>query len=424
MKSQQNVDRGSIISAIFLVAGTCIGGGMLALPVATGVSGFLPSIAMMAVCWLAMTLTALLLLEVSLWMEEGVHIISMTSRILGLPGKIVSWCLYLFICYASLVAYTAAGGMQLAAGVSDYFGIILHKDVGALLFILIFGAAVYFGSHVVGRVNAILFTAMIAAYFALVGMGIPEMKSELLFNHRWSGSLMAIPLLLTAFSFQTMVPSLTPYLKKNMRAMRIAVIGGTTVALSIYAIWQLLILGIVPVEGPKGLAEALMKGVPSTQFLREHVEGRWIVSIAEYFAFFAIVTSFLGISLGLFDFLSDGLKIKKQGYGNLTLGALIIFPTLIFATKFERAFLVALETSGGFGDSILNGLMPVIMVWLGRYRLGLHKEGFYLPGGKPMLIVIFAFFLFTLILEILMQTGQMASTYEPFEVPVHNTLEI
>lgn len=101
MESQVEVKKGSVISAMFLVGGTCIGGGMLALPVATGVSGFLPSLVIMIACWAAMTIAALLLIEVSLWMEEGVHLISMTSRILGVPGKILSWILYLFICYAA-----------------------------------------------------------------------------------------------------------------------------------------------------------------------------------------------------------------------------------------------------------------------------------------------------------------------------------
>jgi len=110
VESQATVGKGAIISAMFLVGGTCIGGGMLALPVSTGVSGFFPSIAMMFVCWFAMTSTALLLLEISLWMSPGAHIITMTSQILGVPGKIVSWILYLFICYASRVAYTAGGG--------------------------------------------------------------------------------------------------------------------------------------------------------------------------------------------------------------------------------------------------------------------------------------------------------------------------
>lgn len=423
MENHKAVRKGSILSATFLVAGTCIGGGMLALPVATGVSGFMPSILMMIVCWLAMTATALLLLEVSMWMEEGVHIISMTSRLLGVPGKVVSWCLYLFICYASLVAYTAGGGVQVSLAIRDYFGVMVSKEIGAVFFIFIFGAVIYLGSRIVGRVNAVLFIAMVAAYLGLVGIGLPETKIELLSHRQWSGSLMSIPLLLTAFSFQTMVPSLTPYLKRNAKALRFAVLGGTFIAFVIYAIWQWLILGIVPVEGSNGLSEALMRGEPATQFLREHVQSPWVCMIAEYFAFFAIVTSFLGIALGLFDFLSDGLKIKKEGNGKLILGLLIVVPTIIFATQFERIFLVALETSGGFGDSILNGLIPVLMVWIGRYYYKMGKEGsFSVPGGRPLLSIIFVFFLCALVLEILVQTGQISGIYQPFELPIENMI--
>jgi tyrosine-specific transport protein len=394
------LSKGSVLSGMFLVAGTCIGGGMLALPVATGVGGFMPSLAIMIVCWIAMTITALLLLEVSLWMEEGVHIITMSSRILGLPGKVVSWCLYLFICYASIVAYTAGGGAQLSSVFSYYLDLPISKELGCVIFIVVFGLVVDQGSQLVGRVNAILFIAMIAAYFALVGAGITEVNQSHLEHRNWSLSLMAIPLTLTTFSFQTMVPSLTPYLKRNGKALRIAVIGGTTITFIVYAAWQWLVLGIVPVEGPNSLTEALLHGEPPLQFLRQHVSTPWIGYVAEYFAFFAIVTSFLGIGLGLFDFLSDGLKVEEKGRGKLLLGILIVVPTLLFATQFERIFLVAMESSGGIGDAILNGMMPVLMVWIGRYYMGYSGE-FRVPGGKILLSLTFIFFLFALIMQLL-----------------------
>lgn len=400
---------------MFLVAGTCIGGGMLALPVATGVSGFLPSLAVMSICWLAMTLTALMLLEVTLWMEEGVHVITMTSRLLGTPGRLISWCLYLFICYASIVAYTAGGGHQISSAFTHYFNLSVSKEVGCILFIFLFGFVVDMGSQIVGRVNSILFTAMIASYFALVGMGLEEVKSYHLNHNNWPFSLYAVPLTLTTFSFQTMVPSLTPYLKRHAKALRLSVIGGTTITFAIYAVWQWLILGIVPATGENSLAEALQKGEPATQFLSSHVQGHWIVTTAEFFAFFAIVTSFLGIGLGLFDFLSDGLKVKKQGKGKLLLGALIIIPTLIFATQYERAFLVAMETTGGIGDSILNGMIPVLMVWIGRYRLGLTGP-YRVVGGKLLLIAVFAFFLSAFIIQILAYTIDPAEIYHAFDV--------
>jgi tyrosine-specific transport protein len=410
------VEKGSTLSALFLVAGTCIGGGMLALPVATGMSGFIPSIAIMFVCWLAMTITALLLIEVTLWMEEGVHLISMTSRILGVPGKVVSWCLYLFICYASLIAYTAGGGFQIADAMKNYFDTPILKEHGAIFFILIFGGVIYLGSQIVGRVNTVLFIAMAVSYLALVGVGLDEVKLDLLLQREWKGSLLAVPLLLTAFSFQTMVPSLTPYLKSNIKALRWAIIGGTTLTFIIYAIWQGLVLGIVPVEGTYGLAEALEKGEPATQFLKEHCQGRCVAKIAEFFAFFALVTSFLGIALGLFDFLADGLKIKKAGIGKIVLGILIVAPTIICATYFERVFLVALELTGGFGDSILNGLIPVMMVWIGRYHLRLNKNApFRVPGGKILLGCVFVFFLCTLAWEIKLQTSSTSVIYDPFE---------
>jgi tyrosine-specific transport protein len=405
----------TVLSAMFLVAGTSIGGGMLALPVATGINGFIPSIVVMAICWVMMTLTGLFFLEVSLWMEDGVHINTMTHRILGNFGRWISWILYLFICYASIVAYTAAGGTQLTLALSTIFNIPFSKELGCTLFIVTFGLVLYLGSRIVGRVNAVLFIAMIASYLALISTGLDEVNFHLLTYRKWSGFLLAIPLMLASFSFQTMVPSLTSYLKRNVHGLRWAVIGGTTITFLIYVIWQCLMLGIVPVEGPHGLAQALINGEPATRFLNEHVNGEYVATIAHFFAFFAVVTSFLGISLGLFDFLSDGLKIKKEGMGNLILGLLIVVPTLIFATQFERIFLVALDSSGGYGDAILTGLIPVLMVWIGRYRMG-YQNGFRLPGGKLLLGAVFLFFLFCLILEVLVHMGYISSVYEAYDL--------
>lgn len=423
MEQQESSSPGNVISAIFLVAGTCIGGGMLALPVATGLNGFFPALAIMALCWAAMTISALLLLEVSLWMPEGAHVISMTSKFLGLPGKIAAWILYLFIGYASLVAYTAGGGAQVMHAFHDYLNLPISKDLGALLFLAAFSLVLYLGSRVVGKVNSLLFLAMIGAYLLLISFGIMEINPDLLDNITWGGSLATIPLLLTSFSFQTMVPSLTPYLKRHTNHLRIAIIGGTILTFLIYAIWEALVLGIVPVDGEFGLIAANNQGEPITRFLREHIHAGWICAVAEYFAFFAIVTSFLGIGLGLFDFLSDGLRIEKKGWGNLALGLLIAIPVLFFATQYERIFLIALDATGGFGDTILNGIIPVLMVWIGRYRLK-NATGYRLFGGKPLLTATFCFFLFCLIIEILVISGYIRPIYQGYDLPeIHNVQE-
>ncbi len=424
MKAKNEPSKGSLLSAMFLVAGCCIGGGMLALPVGSGASGYIPSIVMMTLSWIAMTLSALLLVEGGLCMVEGAHVITMTSKILGPVGKAIAWVLFLYISYASQVAYAAGGGAQLSHFFHEHMGIEITKDVGAMIVTVVFFGVIIFGGQFVGRVNSLFFTALVVAYVALVALGTGEVNTSLLFHRDWLTSWMAIPLLLTAFSFQTMVPSLTPILKRHTNALRLAIIGGTTIAYIVYLIWQTLILGIIPVEGPYGLIEANLQSVPSTQFLGAHVNTKLFIYIAEFFGFFAIITSFLAIGLGLFDFLSDGLKIKKKGGGLIILTLLMVIPTVIFATKFERAFMVALDTSGGYGDTILNGMIPVLMVWIGRYKLG-YKNGFRVPGGKVLLVLVFAFFFASLLLEIFMHTGILPSSYEAYDLlKVHNIEKI
>lgn len=402
---------GSLLSAMLLVGGTCIGGGMLALPVVTGAMGFVPSLFVMAICWIAMTCTGLLLLEATLWMHEGAHVISMASRFLGPLGKSIAWIFYLFICYASIIAYTAGGGVQIAAGLGDVFQVYVSKPVGCAIFTAIFGLIIYLGTHVIGRVNVILFSAMILSYFGLIGLGLPEVHADKLSRTEWGHAYLAVPLLLTSFSFQTLVPSLAPFLNRNAKQLRWAIIGGTTIAFLVYIVWQALILGIIPVDGPHGLVAALIKGEPATQFLREATHNPWTYYVAEYFAFFALVTSFLGIAMGLLDFLSDGLRIPKRGMGKVWLGLLIFVPTLAFAITNERAFLVALETSGGFGDSVLNGILPVLMVWVGRYHLGLGG-GFGLPGGKIVLILLLLFYVTSGTLETFVHLGILPNQHE------------
>ncbi len=401
--------KGSTIGATLLVAGTCIGGGMLALPVATGAAGFFPSLTMMLLGWAFMTTTALFLAEVNLWMPKGSHVIGMASRFLGPIGKALAWVLYLFIGYASLVAYTAGGGDLFASGLSSRFGIHLSQGWAFTLFVALFGTIIYLGNVIVGRVNTFLMVGLIAAYVLLIGMGASHVKGQPLLRNSWGDTLIAIPLLLTIFSFQTIVPSLTIYLHQDAKRLRRSIIWGTTMALVFYALWQWLVLGTVLLDGDQGLAAALAQGKPATDFLGVAVGSPWLGGIASFFAFFALVTSFLGIALGLFDFLADGLKIKRTKFGNIALGLLVAAPTLFFAIKMENCFLRALDSSGGIGDALLNGVIPCLMLWVGRYKHHLDSKEFRAPGGKPFIVLVMAYALFVFFIEMLGKFGLIVS---------------
>ena len=72
--------------------------------------------------------------------------------------------------------------------------------------------------------------------------------------------------------------------------------------LLVYIVWQALVLGIIPLNGVGGLKEAFIEGSSVIRPLQKVLENSWLSKMSSFFAFFALVTSFLGVTLGLFDF--------------------------------------------------------------------------------------------------------------------------
>lgn len=400
--------QGSLLGATSLVAGTVIGAGMLALPVATGKAGFFPSLLMIFIGWGFMTLTGLFLAEITLWMEEGVHIVTIASRLLGRFGKWISWLLFLFVSYASLVAYTSGCGDLVQIGAEKVFGITLSPWLAASLFALLFGFIIYLGNVITSRVNTLLVFGLVISYFLLIGRGLLEIDVRHLFRGSWGDTFSSAPLLLTIFSFQTIVPSLTLYLHRDIKKLRKSIILGTTIGLVVYLFWQALVMGTVVYEGEMGLAQAFLEGKPATQYLCAALKSSCVEAFANFFAFFALVTSFLGFGLALFDFLADWLKIERDKLGKLTLIFLVIVPSLICALTIKRIFLLALDVSGGIGDAILNGLIPAMMLYVGRYKKGYVGE-YRVGGGRPLIFVIMVWALFVFMVEILGRLGIVCS---------------
>lgn len=393
--------KGSLFGAALLIAGCCIGAGMLGLPVLSALAGFEPSVLMFAVSWLFMTCTGLLLLEVNLWFRDEVNIVSMAGRTLGTVGKVVAWGVFLFLFYCLMVAYVSGSGELFADFYEELVGTKVPNWVGSVVMIAIFGMMVYLGTGAVDHFNRVLMAGLAVSYILLVYFGLPHVNTEYLKHRDWSVSAFVIPAMIVSFGFHNLVPSITNYLGGDSRRLRLAIIFGSLVPLVIYIVWEWLILGLVPIDGPGGFREALGQGDMATRALKSAVGGSWIVDLAHYFAFFAIVTSFLGVALSFVDFLSDGLKIKKTPSGKVLLCALVLLPPLVFSIIYPKIFLVALNYAGGFGAVILFGILPALMVWYGRYRKHLgNAKTQIVPGGKPMLVAVIIFSLAIVALQL------------------------
>ncbi len=390
---------GHVVGGTLLVAGTTIGVGMLALPVATGPAGFIPSFITYIICWLFMLCTGLALVEVNLWMPKDTSFISMAEKVLGPIGKNIFWVAYLFLFTTVMIAHVAGGG-EILLGIPGW---PFPHWMSALLYTGILAPVVYLGTRSVDRLNLFLISGVIFFYFGFVAVSASSVKLNLLTHANWGKTLATFPILFTAFTYQVIIPTLMSYMERNVRKVRLAIFFGSSIPLVIYLVWEFLILGIVPPDGSFGLIEAGALGKNAVTPLKHFVQSEWILTFSNWFAFFALTTSFVPLALSFFDFLADGLKWHKKGAKRLSLTAVVFGIPAVIAILYPNIFLVALGYAGGISCAFLFGLMPPVMVWVGRYIKHYPHETRQLFGGKPLLVLLMTFAFLILGSEIFLQ---------------------
>ena len=368
---------------------------MLGLPVLSGMAGFIPSFFLFILSWLFMFCTGMLLLEVNLWFKKDVSIITMADKTLGFWGKLVGWVGFLFLFYALMVAYIEGTGELLSDLAEESMGWHFPSWIGSVAVSLVFGLMVTLGTWAVDWFNRIFMVGLIGSYILLVFMGVGHVNIEYLNHSDWSLAYLVVPAMIISFGYHNLIPTLKTYLGGDAKRLKQVIFWGSVIPLIIYIVWEALILGLVSQEV---FSHALYQGDMATRALKDAVNSSLVVELAQSFAFFAIVTSFLGVALSFVDFLADGLGIKKDFKGKLLLCALVIVIPLFFALIYPKLFLLALSYAGSFGAVSLFGILPAAMVWSGRYRQKLSGERL-VPGGKPVLVGIIAISLLIMALQ-------------------------
>ncbi len=142
---------------------------MLGLPIATAEGGMLTSSILFVACWLLMSFTALLTLEVNLCFPKDSNIISMARHTLGRPAEFICWTVYLFFLYALVAAYVA-GGQDILRGLLQGAGIIWPAWLASVLFVLVLGAIVAAGTRSVDIFNRIMMIVKFGSLALLIAL--------------------------------------------------------------------------------------------------------------------------------------------------------------------------------------------------------------------------------------------------------------
>ncbi|KYK87550.1 aromatic amino acid transporter [Aggregatibacter actinomycetemcomitans] len=376
------------LGSTLITSGTMIGAGMLAMPLTSAGIGFTFTVGLLCILWVLLTYSALLFVEVYQTAEYDAGIGTLAAQYFGRPGRVVATTVLMIFLYALLSAYVTGGGSILASTLPDFAPPELKMKGSILIFTVFFGIFIVVGTKIVDGLNRILFFTMLIALFVVLSLMIPEIHVDNLMAMPIDNALLisASPVFFTAFGFHGSIPCLNKYLEGDVKALRISITIGSAITLIGYILWQFSTHGVL---NQTRFLEILSKD-PTLNGLVNAVKiitgGDMIAGVVKLFSALALITSFLGVALGLFECIEDLLKRAFNIDANRPcLGILTFFPPLLFAFFYPEGFILALGYAGQM-FAFYAVVLPAALVWKARQQ---HPNLAYrVPGGAGVLLLV------------------------------------
>lgn len=397
--------KNNAIGSTFIVAGTALGAGMLAMPLATAGIGFWTTLLMLVGLWAVMSYTALLLVEVYQYNDTDTGLSSLAYKYLGRSGQWLTVLSMPFLMYSLVAAYLVGGGDIIQVFVATVLNLEIPSYFGVLLFALVGAIVVCIGTHSVDLVNRLLFTAKLLFLTVMLVLLLPHVQHVNILTMPTAPALVlsAIPIVFTSFGFHGSVPSIVNYMEGDTKKLRWVFVIGSAIPLMVYVLWQLATLGSINTDTFLGvLAQASgINGLLAA--IKTVAESAYLELAVRMFAGLALATSFLGVALGLFDFLADVFKRKNNTLGRFQTSLLTFIPPLFFALFYPKGFVFALGFAA-IALAVLSLLLPSMLALKTRKQ---HEQRYQVKGGKLSLYGVFGLGLMIIVIQLAIVGGAL-----------------
>lgn len=327
-----------LLGSSLIIAGTALGAGMLAIPMVLAQFGLVWGTLFMAMIWLGTTYAALLLLEASIKAGGGLGMNTIARKTLGKGGQLVTNGLLYALLVCLLMAYIIGAGdllNKLLAGVN----VEVSNTQSQIAFTVIAGAVVAAGTAVIDKINRVLFAIMVVMLGLTLLSLVPGISLDNLMTATSDSKVALVKtssVLFTSFGFMVVIPSLVTYNKDASHTeLRNMVIFGSSIPLVCYLLWLYAAMGNLSAEQMVDFANV------SELISALGAQHSMIKVILSVFTGLALLTSFLGVAMALFDQNRDILRQNRA----VTYVVTFILP-LVGALAAADKFLAVLGYAG------------------------------------------------------------------------------
>ncbi|HHR5900514.1 TPA: tryptophan permease [Providencia alcalifaciens] len=399
--------RPSILGGSMIIAGTAVGAGMFSIPMVTSGVWFSGSVVLLIYTFICMLLSGLMILEANMNYPAGASFHTMVKDLLGSSWNTINSLSITFVLYILTYAYISAGSSIITENVSKYAQV--PQAISGLVFALVIAFFVWLSTRAVDRLSTILIGGMVITFVMSIGGMVTTASPMVLFDQYDNNNseylpyaLAALPYLLTSFGYHGNVPGLVKYYNKDSRSVMLSLVYGAGITVTIYILWQYAIQGNIP---RSSFIEIRENGNNIGALLNQmniSAQSSFISQFLTLFSYMALASSFLGVSLGLFDFIADFFKFNDSHQGRFKSVIITFLPPTILGLVFPDGFIYAIGFAG-LAATIWAVIIPALMARASRKRF--PNNSYRTPGGSFVIGFVILFGLINATAHILSLLG-------------------
>lgn len=380
-----------LVLAICFITTFSVGIGIVALPIVVGLAGFWPGVTACCFTWIYVLITGLLYAEATLANPDGANVGTISRNFLGKAGNIIASTAFIYIHFCIITAYFLFGAPLIVQLIHNYFGISLPIWIPYLGLLFIFGGSVLAGINWCIRFNIFLTIGLFGFMLYILISGADHVSKAYLTRTNWIYIVFAIPSFYNAFYYQSIIPSLATFLKRNWVSLKTAIWFGTTFAFLFFIFWIWLTVGLttdLTITTAFETNQPIFKGI---QILNQTP---YIGKATLCVTFFAIIASLLAAGIALVDFYSDlfGIPVEnRKGKARLAVCYLVILPPFFLSILSRLNIMTLLNSTVGFAQLLTSAMIPLAWILAARYIRKIP----YQPRLKLNRIALFIFVIVT-----------------------------
>ena len=336
------------ITSIFLVAGTCIGAGMIALPMTLAKLGIISSILLMFFIWLFNYYSSLVSVELNLHSERGLSLESLGKKYSG--KKIEFFCniLVKLLCYSLLAAYIYGG----SSIIKNLFYLNLEPIYIQTILTLSLILLLQVNNNIISKINGYLFICFLIFLFFLIFLlffNVNYKNLPLYNDYEFKDIASIIFVVFTSFGYQVVFHTLRDYCGNDVKMLKNAFFYESIIPLFLYISWTFVVLSVIYnndinfynliIDGniDAGILVDKLSKILSFNNLNFII---WLISIL------AIFTSIIGVGLSLKDCYINVFKEKNIKKSNLIATLITYLPPYLVTVLIPNAFIKVLGYAG------------------------------------------------------------------------------